>query len=275
MPGDGEGRRASGAPAPSCSPSLSFPLAPPWTNSYRSRCFRDEGWFSCAISEVFFFFQPIWPFTAPRWKWKGKRRAGSPLLAALDGRGVTDCRTAVGSYFYAGEIYESKRPEEPSPPPQLQLFFKAVRKLLAANQSSRADTPRRNPPLPPARFEATCGELIHRCGGRLTATSSEPPYPPHAPPPLPPPPVVAISFQAPLALWRRGQTGKCVFFPLRVCVCHETPTMAAAASVMGHPRVCVGGLSPWPGQTGTPPPQTLPFQAASWPSSTGNGLLGS
>lgn len=149
---------------------------------------------------------------------EGKRRAGSPLLA-LSGRRV-NLAALLLVLIYAAEIYESKPPKSRALRHSCSCF-EAVRKLLAANQSSRVDTPRRTPPprthpQTPARFEPTCGELIHRCGGRLTATSSEPPLP-DTPSSLPPPPMVAISFQAPLALWRRGQTGKRRFFSSCVC----------------------------------------------------------
>lgn len=76
---------------------------------------------------------------------EGKRRAGSPLLA-LSGRHV-NLAALLLVLMYAAEIYESKPPKSRALRHSCSCF-EAVRKLLAANQSSRVDTPRRTPPPP-------------------------------------------------------------------------------------------------------------------------------
>lgn len=238
------------------SPSLSFLYCPeasalPWTNYFILR-FQEDKVFSSHLNS----FVPI--RQSPVWKSNGnvrqgvEMRLGTPLVA-LNSWCVKV--TALPEYI---EIYASE-PAKSQAPRHSCSCFEAVRKLLAA--SYREQTPLRAPPHAPLNiptpvcFKPTCGELIHCCGGRLTATSFEPPpSPPH------PPPVVAISFQAPLVPWRRGQTGKHCFFFLE-CVRRFEKCGTTAASVMeksrSGSRVC-RGVEPLTGQMGNPAVAPLP-----------------
>lgn len=150
----------------------------------------------------------------------GKRQAGSPLLA-LNGRRVKNSPRCCW-FLFTRPKYTKANPRIAELFATAAVVLRPVRKLLAANQSSRAHTPRRNPlcmppPQPPARFEPTCGELIHRCGGRLTATSSEPPPPRH--PIFPPPSANGCHlFSSSISVVAVGTDWEAPFFsPSHVC----------------------------------------------------------
>lgn len=152
--GDGEGRRASGAPALSCSPSLSFLRrpgvpAPPWTNSHRIRCFQQGGGFSLPIFKNMFFTHLA--FYCSEVEVEGKRQAGSPLLA-LNGRRVKNSPRCCW-FLFTRQKYTKANPRRAELFATAAVVLRPVHKLLAANQSSRAHTPCRNPPpLRPGPF---------------------------------------------------------------------------------------------------------------------------
>lgn len=209
---------------------------------------------------------------------EGKRRAGSPLLA-LSGRRV-NLAALLLVLIYAAEIYESKPPKSRALRHSCSCF-EAVRKLLAANQSSRVDTPRRTPPPPhtppnPGPFRTHLRGIDPSLRRPTDSYFLRAPPPRH---PIFPPPSAngchlfssSISVVAARTDWEAP-----FFFLVCVRVAASKHAGLTAAPVMENPRVCVGGSSPWLDRWETPrrPPPT-PFQAASWPSSTGNSLLGS
>lgn len=80
----------------------------------------------------------------------GKRQAGSPLLA-LNGRRVKNSPRCCW-FLFTRPKYTKANPRIAELFATAAVVLRPVRKLLAANQSSRAHTPRRNPlcmPPPP------------------------------------------------------------------------------------------------------------------------------